>query len=98
MTQDDRKPGTGAIFKNERKENEKHPDYRGVIISPKGEEMQVALWLKAAQTTGKKYFSVAASTPYRESEVVGAAAALAGAVETTPTSSTIESDDLGLPF
>lgn len=73
----EKKPGTGAIFKNERKESENHPDYRGVIISPNGEEMQVALWLKTAQTTGKKYLSVAASAPYKESDVVGAAAALA---------------------
>lgn len=74
----EKKPGTGAIFKNERKESENHPDYRGVIISPNGEEMQVALWLKTAQTTGKKYFSVAVSTPYRERDVVGATSTIAG--------------------
>ena len=58
----DQKPGTGSIFKNDKKANN-HPDYRGQIITPSGEKLDLSLWLKISQK-GVKYFSVSVQPPY----------------------------------
>jgi len=49
------KTNTGAIFKNDKKTSDKHPDYRG-------KEMEVALWVK--QGKNGSFFSAAFSEPY----------------------------------
>jgi hypothetical protein len=36
------KPGTGALFKNERKERDIQPDYKGSLTLPDGTTMQLA--------------------------------------------------------
>jgi len=36
---------TAVIFKNNKKENEKHPDYRGTI-NVDGRELEISLWIK----------------------------------------------------
>jgi uncharacterized protein (DUF736 family) len=36
---------TGVLFKNEKKESDKHPDYTGKI-NVNGEEMKLAAWIK----------------------------------------------------
>lgn len=53
---------TGAIFKNENKKAENHPDYKGKV-NVNGREMEVALWLKTS-AKGLKFFSVSFSEPY----------------------------------
>ena len=40
------KPGQGSIFKNDKKEQEKHPDYKGSLVTPDGQECWVAMWLR----------------------------------------------------
>lgn len=60
------KENQGAIFKNTKKQNEKHPDYRGTV-NVEGKEFEIALWLKESQK-GTKYFSVALSEPYQKPE------------------------------
>lgn len=60
------KPNTGAMFKNEKKESEKHPDYTGTFYDKDGVKLNLAMWLNESKT-GKKYFAVAASE-WRESE------------------------------
>ena len=53
---------TGAIFKNENKKAENHPDYKGkVLVNDK--EMEIALWVKTS-AKGLKFFSVSFSEPY----------------------------------
>lgn len=42
----EKKPGDISIFKNDRKEKDTHPDYRGVGLGLNGEKIKVALWLK----------------------------------------------------
>jgi len=53
---------TGAIFKNDNKKAENHPDYKGKV-NVNGKEMEVALWLKTS-AKGVKFFSVSFSEPY----------------------------------
>ena len=55
------KPNTGAIFKNDNKKAENHPDYRGKV-NVNGKEMEIALWVK--QGKSGSYFSAAFSEPY----------------------------------
>jgi uncharacterized protein (DUF736 family) len=56
------KVNSGAIFKNDKKTNEKQPDYRGKV-NVNGKEMEIALWLKES-SKGTKYFSCSFSEPY----------------------------------
>jgi len=45
----------GAIFKNDRKQNERQPDYNGTI-NVEGKEYYISCWIKESQS-GKKFFS-----------------------------------------
>jgi hypothetical protein len=56
----------GAIFKNNKKSSEKHPDYIG-SINADGKDMLISLWLNESKN-GVKYFSVSLSEPRKESE------------------------------
>ena len=57
---------TGAIFKNDNKKAENHPDYKGKV-NVNGKDMEVALWLKTS-AKGVKFFSVSFSEPFVKSE------------------------------
>jgi len=59
----EQKDNTGAIFKNDYKEKETQPDYKGKAMVD-GKEKEVALWLNESKN-GKKYFSVKFSEPYQ---------------------------------
>lgn len=61
------KPGTGALFKNERKQKDTHPDYTGKLILPDGKEMSLAGWSKESKS-GKKYMSLSLSEPREQKE------------------------------
>ena len=50
---------TGAIFKNDNKKAENHPDYKGKV-NVNGKEMEVALWMK---TSSKDSWIVFAARP-----------------------------------
>jgi hypothetical protein len=52
------KPGNGALFKNDRKEKETHPDYKG-DININGTNYWLSAWLKSTKD-GKKYMSLSA--------------------------------------
>jgi uncharacterized protein (DUF736 family) len=56
------KNNTGAIFKNDKKTAETHPDYKGKV-NVNGKDMEVALWLKESKA-GTKYFSATFQEPY----------------------------------
>jgi uncharacterized protein (DUF736 family) len=60
------KMNTGAIFKNENKKAENHPDYKGKV-NVNGKDMEVALWLKTS-AKGVKFFSVSFSEPFVKGE------------------------------
>ena len=44
------------IFKNEKREKDSHPEYKGKM-NVNGEIMDVSLWVKTGTKSGKKYFS-----------------------------------------
>jgi uncharacterized protein (DUF736 family) len=46
----------GALFRNARRESEKHPDYRGTL-NVGGTDYWLSAWLKTSKT-GEKYLSV----------------------------------------
>jgi uncharacterized protein (DUF736 family) len=46
----------GALFRNDKKESERHPDYRG-SINVNGEEFWISAWLKESKS-GTKYMSL----------------------------------------
>ena len=56
------KQNSGAIFKNDKKTNEKQPDYKGKV-NVNGKDMEIALWLKES-SKGLMYFSCVFSEPY----------------------------------
>jgi uncharacterized protein (DUF736 family) len=60
------KNNTGAIFKNDKKTAETHPDYKGKV-NVNGADMEVALWLKESKA-GTKYFSATFQEPYVKPE------------------------------
>ena len=40
------KPGQGSMFKNDKKTEDKHPDYKGSVMLPDGTECWVSGWIK----------------------------------------------------
>lgn len=57
---------TGALFRNDKKETEKHPDYRGSaeVTCPecgRTSDHWLSSWLKTAKKDGKKFLSLAFS-------------------------------------
>lgn len=59
------KPGSGSIFKNEKKADN-HPDYRGEIVTPGGETLSLSLWVKEGKKG--KFFSVSVREPKDKNE------------------------------
>jgi hypothetical protein len=56
---------TAVIFKNNKKENEKHPDYRGTI-NVDGRELEISLWIKDGKAG--KFFSGKIKEPFKKME------------------------------
>lgn len=45
----EQQPGQFALFKNDKKEKESHPDYRGDGMAPDGTAVWVSAWLKVGK-------------------------------------------------
>jgi hypothetical protein len=56
------KPGSGSLFKNDRKEEDRHPDYNGKILLPDGTEHYLNAWIKTS-AKGSKYMSLSIGKP-----------------------------------
>ena len=61
MTDFKHKENSGAIFKNDKKTEDKHPDYTGTI-NVDGKEKQISLWIKEGKKG--KFFSASIREPY----------------------------------
>ncbi len=55
------KDNSGALFKNDQKKTDNHPDYTGKV-KVNGREMRIAAWLKASKG-GKGFMSLSFSEP-----------------------------------
>jgi uncharacterized protein (DUF736 family) len=53
---------SGALFKNDRKEKETHPDYRGVC-QVEGKDWEIAAWIKKDRND-KPYMSLSFKEPF----------------------------------
>lgn len=51
------KDGEGALFKNDDKKTEQHPDYRG-NLKLNGQDFYVSAWIKSSKDGKKKYMSL----------------------------------------
>ena len=51
---------SGALFKNDRKQKETEPDYKGTI-NIEGVEYYISAWVNESARTGQKYFSLKAT-------------------------------------
>jgi hypothetical protein len=49
---------TGALFKNNKRENDRHPLYRG-SCEINGQKFWISAWLKTSERTGEKFMSLA---------------------------------------
>lgn len=48
------KPGSGSMFKNDKKESDNHPDFKGDGMAPDGTMVWLDAWIKKPE--GKKPF------------------------------------------
>lgn len=55
------KDNTGVLFRNTKKESEKHPDYTGNLLI-NGKPMRMSAWVK--EGTKGKYMSIQFQEPY----------------------------------
>ena len=51
------KPGRGSLFKNDKREKDTQPQYKGTVKDPDGREMWISAWLEESKS-GTKYFSL----------------------------------------
>jgi uncharacterized protein (DUF736 family) len=85
---------TAVIFKNNKKENEKHPDYRGTI-NVDGRELEISLWVKDGKAG--KFFSGKIKEPYQKN-LVNLEDIKNKLKEMENTSDKIKNESSGLPF
>lgn len=55
----------GVLFKNDKKESEKHADYKGSYTDANGEEHWVSAWIKTPKKGGDKFMSFV-TTPKKD--------------------------------
>jgi hypothetical protein len=51
------KPNSGSLFRNDRKEEDNHPDHTGTC-NIDGKEYYINAWVKEGRNGGKKFFSM----------------------------------------
>lgn len=59
------KDNSGSLFRNDRKEQDKHPDYKGSCMV-NGVKMEMAAWIKES-ANGSKFMSFKFSEPREQS-------------------------------
>ena len=64
------KDNSGALFREEDKKSEKHPDYKGNCLV-NGQRMYIAAWINESQG-GKKYMSLSFSAPNEDAKSANA--------------------------
>jgi uncharacterized protein (DUF736 family) len=59
------KENSGSLFRNDRKEKDTHPDYKGSCLL-NGVKMEIAAWIKES-STGSKFMSLRFEEPRERS-------------------------------
>lgn len=62
MSKYEQKDGQGSLFKNKRKESDRHPDYNGSIVI-NGVEHWLSAWIKTPKSGGEKFMSLSIGKP-----------------------------------
>ena len=57
---------SGALFKNTRKDSDKHPDYKGTI-NVEGKDYDIAAWLRESKK-GERFMSLKVSEPRQKQQ------------------------------
>lgn len=57
----------GVLFKNDNKETDRHPDYKG-RIDVNGQEYWLSAWIKDRKGTNQKYMSLSIGDPIEPKE------------------------------
>lgn len=57
----EQKPETGALFKNKKKLNDRHPDYTGTA-TVNGQKLSISAWINESNA-GEKYMSLKFEEP-----------------------------------
>jgi uncharacterized protein (DUF736 family) len=70
---------TGALFKNDKKETDRHPDYNG-SCEVNGVEMWMAAWIKTSKA-GKKFMSFSFNPKVEKVATPQAASGIDGAFD-----------------
>jgi len=68
MANYEHKAGNGSIFKNQYKEKETQPDYKGSIKLQDGADKELAAWVKQDKN-GDSFLSITISDPYVKENV-----------------------------
>jgi hypothetical protein len=68
MSNFQQKPGTGALFRNDKDGNESRPDYKGDLTLDNGEKIRIAGWLKDGARG--KFLSLKVDKPRDDREAV----------------------------
>jgi hypothetical protein len=64
----EQKPGTGALFRNDKDGNESRPDYKGDLTLESGEKIRIAGWLK--EGAKGKFLSLKVDKPRDDRDAV----------------------------
>jgi len=89
------KENSGSAFKNDKKGNDKAPEYKG-SINANGKVMDIALWI--AEGKKGKYFSIKLSEPYTVAEITNNAAKQETPVMQGGKDGAVVDDSQDLPF
>lgn len=76
----EQKDMTGVLFKNNRKQNDKQPDYTGKAMI-EGYEYQLGAWIKTPAKGGDKFMSITFRSHEREDERRDTPAAVNGELD-----------------
>jgi len=88
----------GALFKNDDKQSDNHPDYKG-SINVNGVDMWVSGWLKTSEKTGNKFMSLSVKAKEQQAPARQAAPAKQAPARQVPASSGFDDfPDSDVPF
>lgn len=81
------RPNSGTLFKNDRKETDKHPDYKGQIFIEGVGLKEISGWIRPMRDGKGKWMSLTISEPWKKENKPAA----------KPAAQTIDFDDDELP-